>query len=266
MHLTLRDLSGHGYLALFVVALLERLGLPLLVTPFLIGAGAMAAAGWMNLALIVLAASIPAIAIDSGWYWLGRTRGLAILRLICKVSLERDSCVRRTQGYTARHAGLTLIYSKFVPGISHLVPPMTGLANVPFRGFLLWETIGSVSWTICLVAVGYATAIGMHRPSLAQILLGYLPAAIVLLLAGNILWKFARRQMFIRSLRALRIAPQELRDKLGNDDLVVIDLRHPLDVLHDPRSIAGSIQIYPEQLTHQYHQIPADKDIVLYCT
>jgi membrane protein DedA with SNARE-associated domain len=266
MHFTLQDLSGHGYLALIVVALLERLGLPLLVTPFLIAAGAMAAAGWMNLGLIILAVAIPAVAVDLGWYWLGRTHGLTILRLICKLSLERDSCVRRTQAYTARHAGLTLIYSKFVPGISHLAPPMMGMANVRFRDFLLWETAGSVIWSLCLALVGYAAARGVYRPTLAQILLGYLPAVIALLVIGNILWKFVSRQMFIRSLRALRIAPQELRDKLGSDDLIVIDLRHPLDVLHDPRAITGAISIYPEELANQYHQIPADKDIVLYCT
>jgi membrane protein DedA with SNARE-associated domain len=264
--MTTRDLLAHGYLAIFLVALLERVGLPMVLTPFMVAAGAMAGAGWMNLGLIILVASIPAVAIDSGWYWLGKKKGLSVLRLICRLSLERDSCVRRTQAYTARHAGLGLVYSKFIPGISHLVPAMTGLANVKFSNFLLWETAGTLSWTILLALAGYIAAVGIHWPELAGIALAYLPGIIALVVAGNIVWKYTRRRMFIRSLRAVRISPEELKSKLGNDDLILIDLRHPLDVLHEPRSIPGAVHIYPENLAQRAQEMPLDKSIILYCT
>jgi membrane protein DedA with SNARE-associated domain len=263
---TTRDLLTHGYLALFIVALLERMGLPLVLTPFIIAAGAMAGAGWMSLALIILVTSIPAVAVDSGWYWLGRKKGLTVLNFICRLSLERDSCVRRTQAYTAKHAGLGLLYSKFVPGISILVPAMSGMASLRFLTFLLWEILGTLSWTVLLSMIGYISTRGVHWPSLSTILLGYVPAVIGLWVVGNIAWKYTRRQLFIRSLRAVRITPEELKSRLGNDDLIVIDLRHSLDVLYDPRAIPGAIHIYPEDLPKRAHEIPLDKIIVLYCT
>jgi membrane protein DedA with SNARE-associated domain len=264
--ITTRDLLAHGYLALFLVALLERMGLPLVLTPFIIAAGAMAGAGWMNLAFIILATAIPAVAVDAGWYWLGKKKGLTVLNFICRLSLERDSCVRRTQAYTAKHAGIGLLYSKFVPGISILVPAVTGLAKLQFPTFLFWEILGTLSWTVLLAGIGYVSTVGIHWPSLATILLGYVPGLVLLWAVGNIAWKYVSRQMFIRSLRAVRITPEELKSRLGSDDLIVIDLRHSLDVLYDPRAIPGAIHIYPEELPARAHEIPLDKAVVLYCT
>lgn len=266
MHSITQQLIQHGYLLLFLVSFIERIGIPLLVTPFVVGAGALAGAGRMNLALIVLVTAVPCVIADTGWYWLGRKKGLAILNLMCRLSLERDSCVRRTQAFTARHSGLLLVYSKFIPGIGRLAPPMAGVAEMKPSRFWFWETAGATLWTLVFVVVGYTATAQIRWPSLAQILLAYLPLILLLAVAGNVVWKFVRRKMFIRSLRAVRISPEELKGRLSNDDLVIIDLRHFLDTLHDPRAIPGSLQIYPEDLAKRYQEIPAEKDIVLYCT
>jgi len=268
METATRHLLQHGYLAIFLVAFSERLGLPMLVTPFLVAAGALAGAGLMSLALVVLVASVPAVAADAGWYWLGRKRGLSVIRLVCRISLERDSCVRKTQAFTSRHAGRSLIYSKFLPGVGHLAPPMAGLAGMGFDRFLIWETLGTLIFTVSLVLIGYLAS-GLHWPGwsdLGTFMLRYLPLLLVGLVAGNVVWKYVERERFIRSLRADRISPEELAGQLDSGDLVIIDLRHQLDVLHDPRSIPGALHIYPEDLKDRFHEIPAQKDIVLYCT
>ncbi|MBZ5524543.1 MAG: VTT domain-containing protein [Acidobacteriia bacterium] len=271
METATRHLLQHGYFAIFVVALSERLGLPMLVTPFLLAAGALAGSGLMSLALVVLVASIPAVAADAGWYWLGRKKGLSVIRLICRMSLERDSCVRRTQSFTSRHAGRSLIYSKFLPGVGHLAPPMAGLAEMGFGRFLFWETLGTLIFTLSLVLIGYMASAGLRWPGirwtdLGALALNYIPVLLVLLVVGNVVWKYVQRERFIRSLRADRISPDDLAAELDSGDLVIIDLRHQLDVLHDPRSIPGALHIYPEELKERFHEIPAHKDIVLYCT
>lgn len=261
-----RHLLQHGYLAIFVVALSERLGLPMLVTPFLVAAGALAGSGLMSLALVVLVASVPAVAADAGWYWLGRKKGLSVIRLVCRMSLERDSCVRRTQSFTSRHAGRSLIYSKFVPGVGHLVPPMAGMAQMGFGPFLFWETLGTLIFTVLLVMTGYLASAGIRWTDLGPLALRTLPPLFGLLVAGNVVLKYVQRARFLRSLRADRIAPDDLATRLDHPNLVIIDLRHQLDVLHDPRSIPGALHIYPEDLKDRMHDIPAGKDIVLYCT
>jgi membrane protein DedA with SNARE-associated domain len=261
-----QQLIQHGYLLLFLISFIERVGIPLLVTPFVVGAGALAGAGRMNLALIVLVTVFPCVVADGGWFWLGRKKGVAVLKLICRLSLERDSCVRRTQAFTARHAGWLLIYSKFIPGVGRVAPPMAGVAEMKPLHFWLWETAGATIWTLVFVLVGYTATASIRWPRLSALLLQFVPALLLLAVIGNIAWKYVRRRMFIRSLRAVRISPEELKSKLGNDDLIVIDLRHFLDTLHDPQAIPGALQIYPEDLEKRYHEIPAERDIVLYCT
>src|SRR5215470_6718605 len=130
MQAATQQLIQHGYLLLFLVSFLERVGIPLLVTPFVLGAGALAGAGRMNLLLVVLITVVPCVIADGGWYWLGKRKGIAVLNLMCRLSLERDSCVRRTQAFTARHSGLLLVYSKFIPGIGRIAPPMAGIADM----------------------------------------------------------------------------------------------------------------------------------------
>ena len=266
MQAATQQLIQHGYLLLFLISLLERVGIPLLVTPFVLAAGALAGTGRMNLALIILITVIPCVIADGGWYWLGKKKGIAILNLMCRLSLERDSCVRRTQSFTARHSGLLLVYSKFIPGIGRIAPPMAGIADMKLSSFWLWETAGATIWTLVFALLGYTATATMHWPSLKQLLLEYVPLILLLALVANIVWKYIRRELFIRSLRAVRISPEDLKSRLGHDDLVVIDLRHFLDILHDPRSIPGALNILPEDLKKQYQEIPADKDIVLYCT
>ncbi|HLJ85470.1 MAG TPA: VTT domain-containing protein [Candidatus Angelobacter sp.] len=266
MEIATQRLLQHGYITLFLVALTERLGFPLFLTPFVMVAGMLAGAGKLSLGLIILFTAVPAIFVDFCWYWVGKKRGVDMLRLMCRLSLERDSCVRRTQAFTARHAGLSIVYSKFIPGISHLAPPMAGVANIEASQFLFWETFGTLLWTFVFVMAGYAAGIGIPRPTFSQILFGYVPVVVLALVVGNVAWKFGRKQIFIRSLRADRITPEALKEKLGSDDLVVIDLRHSLDVLHDPRSIPGAVHIYPEDLQKRSKEIPFEKHVVLYCT
>jgi len=48
--------------------------------------------------------------------------------------------------------------------------------------------------------------------------------------------------------------------------IVIVDLRHPLDSVADPRVIPGAIRMLPDDVTAKASTLPADEDIVLYCT
>ena len=127
----------HGYVWLFLLAFLERIGLPLLLTPVMVAAGAVAGLGELSLGWIIL---VPTIASEIGdiiWYELGRHRGASVLRILCKISLEPDSCVRKSEDRFARHTGSSLFYSKFLPGVGHLAAPIAGLSKMPRDRFLL---------------------------------------------------------------------------------------------------------------------------------
>jgi rhodanese-related sulfurtransferase len=48
-------------------------------------------------------------------------------------------------------------------------------------------------------------------------------------------------------------------------DVMIVDLRQPLEVEADPYTIPGSLRIAVEDLEHRHHEIPRDRDVILYC-
>ncbi len=64
-----------------------------------------------------------------------------------------------------------------------------------------------------------------------------------------VLYRWRERQRFIEQVKGDRITPDELKHELeAGEQPVIIDLRHPLDVLTDPRTLPGALQISPEEL------------------
>src|SRR4029079_486843 len=124
---TLEFLVHHGYLVLFAFSLAEQLGLPLPAIPVLLAAGALAAHGHLSLALFLAVGICAALAGDLVWYALGRVKGGRVLNFLCRLSLEPDSCVRRTHDVFVRHRARSLLVAKFVPGLSTVAPPLAGI-------------------------------------------------------------------------------------------------------------------------------------------
>src|SRR4051812_45362823 len=99
-----RLLLQHGYTIIFFSALGERIGFPLLLAPIMIAAGVMSAAGKLSLSWAVVLTTVAFVAGDLLWYELGRRRGAKVMSLLCKLSLEPDSCVRRSQNFMGKYA------------------------------------------------------------------------------------------------------------------------------------------------------------------
>src|SRR6476646_8490119 len=146
MNGTMEFLSSYGYAALFACVLAEQLGLPLPAAPFLLAAGALASAGKLNLAVVLLLAVAASLIGDTVWYYLGKTRGMAVLRLLCKISLEPDACVRKTNSAYSKHGTRWLLFAKFIPGVSTIAPPMAGAYKVNPWTFIALDGFGAGLW------------------------------------------------------------------------------------------------------------------------
>ncbi|HZD12166.1 MAG TPA: DedA family protein, partial [Candidatus Binatus sp.] len=122
--------SQYGEILVFAVVLAEQIGLPLPAVPILLVAGALAGAGKIDLTGVIVLSVIACMAGDLFWYELGRRRGRRALNLLCRVSLEPDSCVRRTENFFTRHGVGSLVLAKFIPGLSTLAPALAGLFRI----------------------------------------------------------------------------------------------------------------------------------------
>jgi len=268
MHRTLEFLIKHGYVVVLLWVFTEQIGVPVPSLPVLLAAGALAGAGrlsfWGSLALVTIAS----LAADSVWYLLGKIKGIRVLQLLCKISLEPDSCVRRTEGVFAKQGARSLLIAKFIPGLATVAPPLAGIFHMRARKFLLFDGLGSLLWGFTFLASGYIFSEQIEKIAEWAARLGsWLGVLLLAALAAWIIRKWLARRKFLRDLRIARISPQELKNKLdAREQLVIVDLRHALDFEADPETIPGAFRIDAKELEQKNDRLPHDREVVLYCT
>lgn len=264
----LRFLLRHPYGVVWLVVAAEQLGLPIPAGPVLLAAGALAGMDKFGLVPALLVAVSACLLSDLIWYEAGRRRGGSILGLLCRIALEPDSCVRRTEDTFARHGARTLLVAKFIPGLNTVAPPLAGVSGMRRHRFLAFDAAGAALWAAAYLALGYLfsdqlEAVAELAPRLGGGLIAILAGALALYLA----WKYVQRRRFLRSLRVARISPEELKQRLDSQEaLVVVDLRHSLDFEADPHRVPGALHMTPDELERRHAEIPRDRDVVLYCT
>jgi membrane protein DedA with SNARE-associated domain len=260
-------LFRHGYSILFVGVLLSQAGLPVPVMPVLIVAGTLVGMGKMDFSLALGLALLASTISDLLRYYLGRLFGMRMVAFLCRVSLEPDSCVRRTEDLFGRHGATSLLYCKFIPGFNAVVASMAGILRMRLSRFLAFNTLGALLWAASFIGVGY-----IFSDVLDDILeyAGHMGRAfswlLVAVLALYVAWKYFHRRRFIQQLSIDRITPGELKARLDvGEDITVIDLRSSLDFEADPYMIPGAIRMAPEHLEHK-EVASHDREVVLYCT
>lgn len=268
MYATVEFLSRHGYLVLVAWVFAEQIGLPVPSIPILLAAGALAGAGRLSLSVALLSCVLAAMTADSIWFQFGRLRGVQVLRLLCRVSLEPDSCVRRTENIFSRHRERTLLFSKFVPGVNTVAPPLAGVVDMRLWRFLLFDSLGALLWAGTFLGLGYAFTGEIERIAARAESLGRWALLIVVVgFVCYIAYKLISRHRFLRELRIARIGVDELKARIDSGEgLVIVDLRHALDVAADPATIPGAFRMDAEELQRRNDWLPRNREVILFCT
>lgn len=265
MNETVEFLLRNGYSLLFALVLAEQMGLPIPSTPMLLAAGALAGLSRMSLTYAWTLAVVASLLGDSLWFLLGRERGSSILNLFCRIALEPDTCVRKTQTTYSRHGVNWLLFAKFVPGLSTIAPPMAGMFRVAAWKFFVLDAVGSLLWSGAYLALGWGfrdqlEVVAHYLERLGSGLIGLA----VLALVGYIAFKYIQRQRVYHDLRISRITPQELKKRMdGGEAVLLIDLRS--DYERAEGSIPGSLTPVEDNLEALVPVI-TENEIVLYCS
>src|SRR6185295_13785686 len=268
MHDLIDDVARHGVLFIFLNVLLEQLGVPIPAVPTLVVAGALAADGRLSGAAILASAFVATLLADGVWFALGRRHGRAILKLLCRVSLSPDGCVRETEGRFERWGLESLLIAKFVPGFSTVAPPLAGAARIPFWRFLVFTAGGTLLWAGSAIGAGMVFHRTVDRvlavlASLGTAAVYVLGAALALYIAG----RWWRRWLFVRKFRMARIRPEELNRLMSEGrSPVVVDVRGEGSRRRDPRSVPGALVMQAVEFEAAIAALPRTQEIVLYCT
>jgi membrane protein DedA with SNARE-associated domain len=261
-------LLHHPYAILFGIVLAEQVGVPLPSVPVLLAAGALAGLGKIGAASALGLAVLATVIADLVWFEAGRRRGNKVLKFVCRVSLEPDSCVRRTEDVFSRYGPRSLLFVKFVPGLGLMAVTLAGAFGLRRLRFLLYDLPGAVVWAGTYIALGFVFSAQLERAIQAVSNLGVTLAGLVLaLIALWLIWKYHQRRRFIRDLHMDRITPEDLRRKLeAGEPIAIVDLRHRLEFETDPRTLPGALRFDMSDLEQRHAEIPRDRDVVLYCT
>lgn len=150
------------YGVLFAVIFAET---GLVVTPFLPGdsllfaAGALAATGALDLALVSTLIAVAAITGNAVNYTIGRLIGPRVFaatdaRGLMHRLLNRQH-LNTAHAFFEKHGGMAVVMSRFVPIVRTFVPFVAGAASMAASTFLIYNFVGGLLWTTTCVGAGY---------------------------------------------------------------------------------------------------------------
>lgn len=157
LQVLIQNYGAWVYLILFLIVFCET---GLVVTPFLPGdsllfvAGTLAAAGGMNVHLLVVLLIIAAIIGDAVNYSVGRYLGPKVFHDENARILNRHY-LEKAHAFYVRHGGKTIIIARFVPIIRTYAPFVAGIGSMPYPRFALFNVVGAVLWVTSLAYAGY---------------------------------------------------------------------------------------------------------------
>jgi len=265
---TIDFVAEHGYALIALFVFLEQIGLPIPSMPVMLAGGALAKLGHLDFTIALLVSIAASVLADGVWYEIGRRKGSSVLRLLCKISLEPDTCVRQTENVFERWGSGAIVVSKFMPGLNTIAPPMAGVVRMPRFVFFTLDAISGLLHFGLLLPLGYV--FGHQIEKVVEYastdgqwfvrLLGFVLAAWI----GR---KWYERRKFLVDHRTARITVGELATRLdAGEQFSIIDLRHAMDFDADPDMIPGAIHVPVEHIERRVGEIPRDREIILYCT
>jgi membrane protein DedA with SNARE-associated domain len=263
-------ISHHGYLFLAVICFAEAAGLPLPASLAILTAGAVAAFGHLHFYLVFGIALIALVTGDVILYFMGKFTGWALLGFLCRLSANPETCILRSAEYFYRRGKQTLLFSKFIPGINAMTPPLAGSMKMRLGDFLLYDTAGVVLYVGAYSVAGY-----LFSDALRAITRGLQSAgsAAEVIFAIGLTAYMAHRIYLYRKYRVLDMIPRvpadELARRLASDaarNMLIADVRSHGYYDADSERIAGSIRIEPNNLVEEIKNLPKEREIYLYCT
>src|SRR5215218_7293706 len=150
-------LGGYVYFGLFFVVFAETglaVGFFLPGDSLLVVSGLFAAAGKLNVYLVLLAFFLGSVIGDSTGYWTGRAMGKTLFNRESSF-LFKPSRVEKARHFFEKYGVKTVILARFVPIVRTFAPLVVGAAGMPYAKFLTFSIIGGALWISSMVLGGY---------------------------------------------------------------------------------------------------------------
>jgi membrane protein DedA with SNARE-associated domain len=268
METWITGLAEHGYTIIFLAVFLEAIGLPIPAALAMLVGGAASARGSLNPAILLPGAIAIMSCADILMFNLGRRTGWGLLALLCRLSLNPESCILRSADAFHRRGRTLLLFAKFLPGINTMAPPLAGSMNMRFSQFIKLDFVGA-----CFYIAAYFTGGYIGSDVLGALMRGYHTVGSVLVsvfIVGGTIYLAFQIRMWIksRSLRAVpSVSPAEALSDLSAGRAIIYDVRS--HGYYDRKSvrIQGSRRLDPNALHRcRLSDLAPGQQVYLYCT
>jgi membrane protein DedA with SNARE-associated domain/rhodanese-related sulfurtransferase len=270
MHNAAVAIAQHGYAVIFLAVLSEAIGLPIPAALAMVVAGAACASHAMNLLLVFIICLFALVVGDFCMYTLGRYTGWALLGILCRVSINPETCILRSAESFYKRGKSTLVMAKFIPGVNTIAPPLAGSMKMRPLQFLQFDVMGAALYAVAYLLLGF-----VFRDFLAAITRGFLAAgrAVEVVLLVAVIAYFAYRLWVYYKNRVYRVVPriqvEELARKLDSGqkaNILLLDVRSHGYYDSGALRIQGSIRFEPNNFAEEIKHLSKDKEIYVYCT
>ena len=262
----LSALAQHGYSILFAAVFVESIGFPVPAALALLIAGGASARGSLQSSYALGGAVFAMVSGDAIMFLMGRYTGWFFLGLLCRISLNPESCILSSADSFFRRGRALLVVSKFIPGINTMAPPLAGSMNMRPLQFFGLDLAGAALYILSFFGVGF-----LFSGALVAITRGYQSfgrvagwAAVVLVAGyvGFVVWQWIKA----RGLLAVPFAmPSEVAHGMTLGARVYDARSHGYFDAKATR-IIGSRRLDPNTLSRFYEESPDGPTVYVYCT
>ena len=260
------DLAAHGYSILFAAVFLEAVGLPVPAALALLIAGGASATGSLHGSYVLLGALSAMLAGDTLMFLIGRYTGWWLLGILCRISLNPESCILRSADSFYRRGRLLLVVAKFIPGINTMAPPLAGCMNMRLMQFLWLDLCGATLYIVSYFSVGFVFSDALQAVTSGYQtvgrFVGWLVIALVACYVGAVVWRWIRE----RTLRAVPFAIPSEAARARADGALIYDVRSHGYLDRKAIRISGSTRLNPHTLHRFNGELPAGQSVFVYCT
>jgi len=259
-------LSQHGYAILAAMVFLEAIGIPVPAAIALLVSGGAVARGVLQFQYVLGIAVFAMLAGDTLMFLLGRYTGWWLLGILCRVSLNPETCILRSADSFYRRGRTLLVIAKFIPGINTMAPPLAGSMRMRLGTFLRLDLAGAALYAGSYFAVGYvfsgALDIVMRGYDSAGKIVGWIVIALLIAYLLFRVWLWVKG----RAMTAVPFASPEDAARELRQGALVFDVRS--HGYFDPKAmrIQGSRRLDPNALHQPEAQLPGDGQMFVYCT
>ena len=156
----------YGLFILFLLVAMESAGIPLPGETALVAAGVLASQGDMSIVAVIAVAAVAAILGDNVGYWIGVRGGRKAVHRWGRYVFLTPERLARAEDFFARRGGRIVLAARFIDGLRQFNGVIAGLTSMPWRKFLLYNTLGAAIWVGWWTTVAYL--LGTHLVELME--------------------------------------------------------------------------------------------------